>query len=223
MHSRNGKVRSLISRDKVRWQAPANTVFDGWKADGAGETLAGNTEYTMNAAAVEFVAQWKPVIKLVLQDGVNYSINTTNFSAVDASLMTEDVNVEGTDFARTVKLGGAASGISSVDAFSKVISYETTTDATHVKISFYDGYSSNTTHNAYVMIVKEGVVTPLVNETISIVTGTKRDHVREYDLTGHATMYICVKQLDVRVCQIEVDETEPALTKLWRLRLQTTQ
>lgn len=39
--------------------APSGKAFDGWKANGAGDKLAANAEYTMTAAAVEFVAQWK--------------------------------------------------------------------------------------------------------------------------------------------------------------------
>ena len=196
--------------DQGSMVAPSGKAFDGWKANGTGDKLAAGAEYTMGAAAVQFVAQWKPVIKLVKDDG---SLNTTDFSAIDASLVTEDVTVEGKNYSKTVKVGGAASGIPNVDAFKKVISYETTTDATHVKISLYDVYSSSTTHKAYVMIVKEGEVTPIVNETISITISTKRDCVKEYDLTGHSNLYICVEKQDIRVCQIEVNENGTALEK----------
>ena len=41
--------------------APSGKVFDGWKANGTGDKLAANAEYTMGAAEVEFVAQWKAV------------------------------------------------------------------------------------------------------------------------------------------------------------------
>lgn len=41
--------------------APAGKAFDGWKANGAGDKLAADAEYTMGNAAVEFVAQWKAV------------------------------------------------------------------------------------------------------------------------------------------------------------------
>ena len=37
----------------------ATKVFDGWKANGAGDKLAADAEYTMGNADVEFVAQWK--------------------------------------------------------------------------------------------------------------------------------------------------------------------
>lgn len=37
----------------------ATKVFDGWKANGTGGKIAAGAEYTMTAAAVEFVAQWK--------------------------------------------------------------------------------------------------------------------------------------------------------------------
>ncbi len=39
--------------------APTGKAFDGWKANGAGDKLAADAEYTMGNAAVEFVAQWK--------------------------------------------------------------------------------------------------------------------------------------------------------------------
>jgi uncharacterized repeat protein (TIGR02543 family) len=39
--------------------APSGKAFDGWKANGTGDKLAANAEYTMGAAEVEFVAQWK--------------------------------------------------------------------------------------------------------------------------------------------------------------------
>ena len=39
----------------------ATKVFDGWKANGAGENLAAGSTYNMGSADVEFVAQWKKV------------------------------------------------------------------------------------------------------------------------------------------------------------------
>ena len=39
----------------------ATKVFDGWKANGTGDILAADAEYTMGNAPIEFVAQWKSV------------------------------------------------------------------------------------------------------------------------------------------------------------------
>lgn len=55
----------------------ATKVFDGWKANGTGDKLAADAEYTMGNAAVEFVAQWKAA-PIVL-----YSLTVTNSSQVN--------------------------------------------------------------------------------------------------------------------------------------------
>lgn len=57
--------------------APSGKAFDGWKANGTGDKLAANAEYTMGNDAVEFVAQWKAVPTTL------YSLTVTKTSQVN--------------------------------------------------------------------------------------------------------------------------------------------
>ena len=52
----------------------ATKVFDGWKANGTGDKIAAGAEYTMTAAAVEFVAQWKAAPQTIF----DWTAATTN-------------------------------------------------------------------------------------------------------------------------------------------------
>ncbi len=54
--------------------APSGKAFDGWKANGTGDKLAANAEYTMGDAAVQFVAQWKAAAQTIF----DWTAATTN-------------------------------------------------------------------------------------------------------------------------------------------------
>lgn len=62
--------------------APSGKVFDGWKANGTGDKLAEGYEYTMGAAPVNFVAQWKSVPQTIYYWQSSYSASPTMNSAV---------------------------------------------------------------------------------------------------------------------------------------------
>ena len=65
--------------------APAGKAFDGWKANGTGDKLAANAEYTMGNAEVEFVAQWKAVPQTIYYWQSSYSGNPSMNSAVNVT------------------------------------------------------------------------------------------------------------------------------------------
>ena len=79
--------------------APSGKAFDGWKANGTGDKLAANAEYTMGAAAVEFVAQWKSVPTVIFdwaKSGSNgFSADNTNLNAEGQGAMTVGTSIVG--------------------------------------------------------------------------------------------------------------------------------
>ena len=182
--------------------APAGKVFIGWKANGAGETRAEGYEYTMTAAAVEFVAQWKAVTLLINYDGVNYSLNTTDFQT----------GVELVDgvagYAKQAKFGNTTTSVTGIDALNKGIIYHTKTNATKVTITAYNNYGSNSTSTFHYSVVAEGVTsTPSVtNKTLNKFTGDSY----EINMTGRSTLYIMTSQKELRICQVEIEENGTA-------------
>lgn len=103
----------------------ATKVFDGWKANGTGDKIAAGAEYTMTAAAVEFVAQWKAAPTVLFHwryDGSTTTLNselsatggtvtlkstdTNNYSAESASYnanVPDDMKSTGTKGLKTGK------------------------------------------------------------------------------------------------------------------------
>lgn len=78
--------------------APAGKVFDGWKANGAGDKLAADAEYTMGGAEVEFVAQWKNTPTTLFHWQSNISSNPSLdqvISATGGSLTTRSYKTSG--------------------------------------------------------------------------------------------------------------------------------
>lgn len=105
--------------------APSGKAFDGWKANGTGDKIAAGAEYTMTAAAVEFVAQWKAAPTVLFHwryDGSTTTLNselsatggtvtlkstdTNNYSAESASYnanVPDDMKSTGTKGLKTGK------------------------------------------------------------------------------------------------------------------------
>lgn len=71
--------------------APTGKAFDGWKANGAGDKLAANAEYTMGGAAVQFVAQWKAVPTVLFhyqQSNLSANLPAGSYTATGGTLTT---------------------------------------------------------------------------------------------------------------------------------------
>ncbi|MBQ9295999.1 MAG: InlB B-repeat-containing protein [Paludibacteraceae bacterium] len=186
---------------------PEGKMFAGWntQADGEGTNYAVGDAVT---AATTVYAKWvvDSSIRLIKSDG---TLNTVNF-VTGGTLNDNGYTVEGVEYPKHVRLGGTCNAIGSIDNYNKTVMYSTTTDATNVKIALYDPYSSSTTHHAYIIVLKEGEATPVVSEDVTIVTNTKRDYLKEYNLTGRSTIYVMVSNTEVRVCQISVEESGSA-------------
>ena len=77
--------------------APAGKAFDGWKANGAGDKLAANYEYTMGNAAVEFVAQWKAVPQTIFDwtkgTGAQITADKTSLNGNNMGTLTTGTSV----------------------------------------------------------------------------------------------------------------------------------
>ena len=82
--------------------APSGKAFDGWKANGAGDKLAADAEYTMGNAAVEFVAQWKTAPTVL------FHYNMGNIDAAPAD-NTENSATGGKILFRNAKMGKESS------------------------------------------------------------------------------------------------------------------
>lgn len=71
--------------------APAGKAFDGWKANGAGDKLAAETEYTMSNGPVQFVAQWKAVPVVLFhyqQSNLSGNLAAGTYDAIGGTLTT---------------------------------------------------------------------------------------------------------------------------------------
>jgi len=191
--------------------APAGKVFAGWKANGAGETRAAGYEYTMTAAAVEFVAQWKVVTLLINFDGENYSLNTDKFVIYDGTeLQGENYTVQTIAFEKNFKFGNTGSSISGQTWANKYMAYDVRTNSTDIKLYLYNKNSSN--QNLYYQVIYEGAAAGSL-QTVSV-TSKNAGQILEIptiEATKGARVVFCAQSTDIRICQVEVFENGTAL------------
>ena len=91
--------------------APSGKVFDGWKASGT--KYAANAEYTMTAADVEFVAQWKNTPTTIFHWQSNISSNPSLdqvISATGGSLTTRSYKTSSKGSFQTQNVSGYVTG-----------------------------------------------------------------------------------------------------------------
>ena len=183
--------------------APEGKIFVGWKANGAGDVLEAGDEYTMTAAAVEFVAQWKAVTLLINYDGENYSLNTTDFHT--GVTLQDEIVASG--YPTNAKFGNTCSAVTSIDNLAKAIIYHTKTNATKVTISAYNNYTGGSTGNLYYSVVEEGATSASVTTKGMTKESATTDYV--VNMTGRSTLYIMCGH-DIRICQVSVEENGTA-------------
>ena len=183
--------------------APEGKIFDGWKVNGAGENRAAGYEYTMTAAAVEFVAQWKAVTLLINYDGENYSINTSAFSTVVESLDGTHYTVNGVEYNKNFQFGNTSSGFANVAWSNKFLAYDVKTTSATMKLYVYNKNTGS--QNLYYQIVSETSTGSFTTESIS---GQGDGEIVTIDIsaTKGTRVFFGVGSKDVRICQIEVTE-----------------
>ena len=85
----NGATFNLPGQGSMT--APSGKAFDGWKANGTGDKLAAGAEYTMGAAAVQFVAQWKAVPTVLFhyqQSNLSSNLAAGTYTATGGTITT---------------------------------------------------------------------------------------------------------------------------------------
>ena len=192
--------------------APAGKMFNGWNTSATGE----GASYVVGAAvpaATTVFAQWvvDPTIRLILQSGETYSINTEKFEVYTGTELDGTAyTVQGTAFAKNFKFGNTGSAIAGQAWANKFMAYDVTTNSTDIKLYLYNKNSG--TKNLYYQIIYEGAA---AGELQTVEVTSKGDgqilNIPTISAANGARVVFCVSSTDVRICQMEVRENGTTL------------
>lgn len=205
--------------------APAGKVFDGWKANGAGDKLAADAEYTMGGAEVEFVAQWKAVPQTIFDwtfaNNSDISSDKTDLSNATYGTMTTGTSILGRIFGSTsIAKNSSGYKLQSADACFEIQGTYDFMEGDTIKISVKGGGSGERglaiTPSSASSVTEGALVTSMVDGSVNgvctaILTSTEEGaKIRVFQYNGK-NMY--VKNIKViRPAAKEVVSTVNTLT-----------
>ena len=184
--------------------APAGKAFDGWKANGTGDKLAANAEYTMGDDAVQFVAQWKAVAQTIFDwtfaNNSDISSDKTDLSNATYGTMTTGTSILGRIFGSTsIAKNSSGYKLQSADACFEIKGTYDFIEGDTIKISVKGGGSGERglaiTPSTASGVTEDALVTSMVDGSVNgvctaILTSTEEGaKIRVFQYNGK-NMYI---------------------------------